>query len=345
MKEYLRDIVKCNRCGRCRTVCPTQKVLCWESSGPRGRMLMALGLSLDLKPSSRMVTGLLTCTTCAQCAGECPSGADPMKITRAAREELTGMGHIASHQTEMQDRINMTGNSLGEKVSRTSWLNEPVIPVRSDYVYFAGCLASYRQKATALAAYDLLKPFGVGLLKDERCCGSPLYRLGLDTSVLIEHNSRQIKESGAHTVITECAGCYAMFMEKYKINVIHLSEFISERLDRFPLQRLDITVTYHDPCHLGRLHGIYDAPRAVIEHICTLIEMKDTKEHSSCCGGGGGVKLGYPEMSLSITKELSKNIPPGVDYVLTACPLCIKNLSDIGVKVIDMVDLVRLSLD
>jgi Fe-S oxidoreductase len=344
MKQYLKDIVKCVKCGRCRTVCPSQNVLGWESSGPRGRMLMAQGCTCDLEMSQGMIDGFLTCTTCHQCVSECPSGADPLEITRVVRRELIDMGHVAPHQIEIMKRVSGSGNSLGDESPRTSWLDIPVDAGSFDHIYFVGCLASYRQQETTAAIYSILRQFSVGLLEDEKCCGSPLYRLGLDTSELIEHNSYQIKKAGAHTVITECAGCYAMFKGQYEFNVIHLSEFLSDRLEQLPLKRLNITVSYHDPCHLGRFNKLYDAPRIVINHICTLVEMKYSREKAGCCGGGGGVRLGYPELSSMVAKDLAANIPQGMDYVVTACPLCIRNLSDIGIKTIDLAELVRMSM-
>ncbi|MDF1557685.1 MAG: (Fe-S)-binding protein [ANME-2 cluster archaeon] len=346
MREYLPEIVKCVRCGRCRTVCPSQQVLGWESAGARGRMQMALGLTSGLEPSVGLVRNVLNCTTCHQCVTACPSGADPHRVTRAARRKLVALGHTQPHQIEMQERIKSTGNSLGDESSRGSWLPELPVQKHSGYVYFAGCLASYRYQSTATATYNILEKLGVGPLEDEQCCGSPLFRMGLDASELIAHNSRQIEEAGAHTVIVGCAGCYSMFKERYQgFDVVHLSEFLADRLDQIISKKLDISVTYHDPCHLGRAYGIYDAPREVIESICTLVEMKASRDTASCCGGGGGVRLGYPELSASITEELIKNIPAKIDYVVTACPLCFRNISDAGVSVLDLADLVWMAVE
>ena len=345
MREHLPEIVKCVRCGRCRTVCPTQKVQGWESSGARGRMQMAMGLASGLERSEGLVKGILTCTTCQQCVHECPSGANPLHVTQAARKKLVAFGDTAMHQHVMQDRITRTGNSLGDESSRTLWLVEPGVPGQSEFVYFTGCLASYRQQSTAAATYEILKKFGVGLLNDEQCCGSPLVRLGLDATDVIEHNIRQINTMNARTLITGCAGCYSMFKEYYAgVNVIHFSEFLEKRMYQIPLGGLDLTVTYHDPCHLGRSCNIYDAPRSIIEHICDLVEMSMAKEKAQCCGGGGGVRLGYPHLSAAITTELIQNIPNGVDYVITSCPLCFRNLSDAGIQVLDLADLVWLSM-
>ncbi|MBW6517294.1 MAG: (Fe-S)-binding protein [ANME-2 cluster archaeon] len=345
MREYLGEIVKCVRCGRCRTVCPTQQVQGWESSGARGRMHMAMGMASGLEPSAGMVTSILTCTTCQQCVTVCPSGANPQQVTRAARRKLVGLGHATPHQLEMQERIRNTGNSLGDESARTAWMTAPRVPGDSGYVYFAGCLASYRYPSTATATYRILETFGVGFLENEQCCGSPLFRMGLDASGVIEHNSRLFREAGAHTIIVGCAGCYSMFREQYQaFDVLHFSEFLDDRLDELSLGQCDISVTYHDPCHLGRTYGIYDAPRNVIEKVCTLVEMKASKENASCCGGGGGVRLGYPELSGFITEELTNNIPGGVDYVVTSCPLCFRNLSDAGITVMDLAELISMAM-
>jgi len=346
MKEYLRDIVKCVKCGRCRTVCPPLEVQGWESSGPRGRVQLALRMYFGLEPSNSLITSILTCTTCQQCVAECPSVADPHQVTRAARRELVALGHASPHQVELQERIGNTGNSLGDRSSRTTWLTKTQDQGHSGYVYFAGCLASYRYQSTAAATYKILRKFGVGFIEDEQCCGSPLFRLGLDASDLIAHNSRQIKAAGAHTVIVGCAGCYSMLKEQYQgFNVLHLSEFLADRLGELSAGRLDIQVAYHDPCHLGRAYGIYDAPRKVIEEICTLVEMDPSREKASCCGGGGGVRLGYPELSGSMAGKLKENIPEGIDYVVTSCPLCFRNLSDTGVKMLDLADLVLMAIE
>jgi fumarate reductase (CoM/CoB) subunit B len=346
MRECLRDILKCVKCGHCRTVCPSQQVQGWESSGARGRMQMALGMANGLEPSNSLITSILTCTSCQQCITDCPSGADPHLVTMATRRKLVALGHTAPHQIEMQERIRNTGNSLGDRSSRMEWLTEKPVQGHSGYVYFAGCLTSYRYQSTAVATYSILKRLGVGFLEDEQCCGSPLFRLGLDASDLIAHNSRLIGASGAHTVIVGCAGCYSMLKEQYHgFNVLHLSEFLAEKFDGLSVKRLDILVTYHDPCHLGRAYGIYDAPRKVIEKICALVEMDASKEKASCCGGGGGVRLGYPQISVSMAGKLKENIPDGIDYVVTSCPLCFRNLSDTGVKVLDLADLVWMAIE
>ncbi|MCL7412501.1 MAG: (Fe-S)-binding protein [ANME-2 cluster archaeon] len=345
MREYLGEIVKCVRCGRCRTVCPTQQVQGWESAGARGRMQMAMGMASGVEPTTGMVTSIMTCTTCQQCVSACPSGANPQQVTRAARRKLVDLGYATSHQREMQGRINNTGNSLGDGSARTAWVTTSQVTGDSGYVYFAGCLASYRYQSTAKAIYGILEKFGVGLLKNEQCCGSPLLRMGLDASDLIEHNSRQFKEAGAHTIIVGCAGCYSMFREQYRdFEILHFSEFLASRLDELPLDQLDLRVTYHDPCHLGRTYGIYDAPRKVIEKVCSLVEMKASKENASCCGGGGGVRIGYPELSGSIAEKLKDNIPGGVNYAVTSCPLCSRNMSDIGINVLDLAELVLMAM-
>ena len=103
-----------------------------------------------------------------------------------------------------------------------------------------------------------------------------------------------------------------------------------QELEELELKRLNLTVTYHDPCHLGRHNKVYEAPRKVIREICTLKEMKNIKEDSRCCGGGGGVRIGYPDISIELARNRLEDVPAGIDYIVTSCPLCVRNLRDAG---------------
>jgi Fe-S oxidoreductase len=167
-----------------------------------------------------------------------------------------------------------------------------------------------------------LQRFGVTLLPDEQCCASPLLRTGFkdDAEKVMECNLEQIRKMGAHTIITSCAGCYTTLKNNYpeEFHIISLPEFLAEHLEDLKLKRLDLTVTYHDPCHLGRHNKIYEAPRKIIRAICTLKEMKNIKEDSRCCGGGGGVRIGYPDISLELARKRLEDIPEGIDYIVTS---------------------------
>ena len=90
----------------------------------------------------------------------------------------------------------------------------------------------------------------------------------------------------------------------------------------------------------------YEQPRRVIEAICRLKEMKASKKAARCCGGGGGVRAGYRDLSLQMAKKRLGDVPEGADYIVTCCPLCIRNLRDAGgaEKVIDLVDLVAMAV-
>lgn len=358
-KEHLfevdrRSVYKCVQCGTCRSVCPVFDVVGWESANTRGRMLIIKSLLEGRPPSEDVLSSLASCTTCGICAAKCPAGANPPEVVEAARAQLVKCGITTDAQKKLKSAVITYGNSLGEAKGRKHWLSETErskIPEKSDYVYFVGCFDSYRYPEFAKKTFKVLQHFGVTLLPDEQCCASPLLRTGFleEAEKIMEHNLEQIKKVGAQTVITSCAGCYTTLKNNYpeELRVISLPEFLAEHLDELKLKKLDFTVTYHDPCHLGRHNKIYDAPRKVIQAICTLKEMKNIKENSRCCGGGGGVRIGYPDLSLELARNRLEDVPKGVDYIVTSCPLCVRNLRDAGgnIEVIDIVELVAMAME
>lgn len=349
-----RSVYRCVQCGTCRSVCPVFDVVGWESANTRGRMLIIKSLLEGMPPSEGVLPSLASCTTCGICASKCPAGANPPEVVGAARAQLVKCGITTDAQENLKSSIMTYGNSFGETKDRKHWLSEierSRLPEKSDYVYFVGCFDSYRYPEFAKKTFGILQRFGVTLLPDEQCCASPLLRIGFkeDAERVMKHNLEQIRRVGAHTVITSCAGCYTTLKNNYpeELKVISLPELLAEHLEELHLKKLALTVTYHDPCHLGRHNNVYDAPRKVVQSICTLKEMKNIKENARCCGGGGGVRTGYPDISLELARNRLKDVPEGVDYIVTSCPLCVRNLRDAGgdIEVIDIVELVAMAIE
>lgn len=307
--------------------------------------------SLDsgLSPDLQVLDSLNSCTTCAICTELCPAGVNPPFLIERGRRELALKGVTTGQQEALAGKILSSGNTFGLKEDRLSWLaDKSHILKNAEYVYFVGCMNSYRFTGVAARTFSILRHFGATILPAEKCCGSPLLRTGFEAHKLVEENIRQIREIGASTVITGCAGCYTTLKNSYPgdFKVKSVSEFLAEHISELDLKRLDLTVTYHDPCHLGRHSRIYDPPRKLIESVCKLKEMKTCRELARCCGGGGGVRSGYKDLSLRMAQKRLAEVPEGVDYIVTSCPLCIRNLRDAGAeeKVIDLVDLLTLAL-
>lgn len=354
LKFDFSSINRCVRCGTCRSCCPAFEESGWESANTRGRIMILKGLSNGLEPDLRVLESINTCTTCGICTENCPAGVNPPQIIEGARRELVGIGAVTPGHETLQRNILESGNTFGESLSRRSWLS--LLPEqqaqapkeKAEFVYFAGCMNSYRYPENAARTYSILSRLGATILPDERCCGSPLMRTGFDASDPVRENCRQISEVGARTVITGCAGCYTTLKNYYpeQFEVRSVPEFLAEHLSELDLRRLDITVTYHDPCHLGRHNRIFDEPRRVIKSICRLSEMKTSRNAARCCGAGGGVRAGYRDRSLRMAKRRLEDVPDGAEYIVTSCPLCIRNLSDAGAgkRVIDLVDLVTMAM-
>lgn len=349
MNLDLKAINQCVRCGSCRTYCPVFEQSGWESANTRGRIMILKGLACGLQPDPQVLDSLNTCTTCGICTENCPAGLNPPQMIESGRRQLVCMGAMTSQQDDLRRNIFASGNTFGDTGDRLSWLaDRSLLKKKADCVYFAGCMNSYRYTKTAANTFALLHRFGATMLPEEKCCGSPLMRTGFDASVFVDENCRQIAETGAHTVITGCAGCYTTLKNSYPrdYRVLSIPEFLAERIQEIKIKPLDLTVTYHDPCHLGRHNHIYEQPRLVIEAICRLKEMKASGKAARCCGGGGGVRAGYRELSLQMARERLRDVPEGVDYIVSSCPLCIRNLRDAGAgeKAIDLVDLVAMAV-
>lgn len=353
-----RDLYRCVSCGNCRSVCPVFEQTGRESKNTRGRILIMRDIYEGNACDDSVFESINTCTTCGYCAVACPAGVRPAALIEATRTGLAAQNKMTPTQAKIRDTVTMYGNTLGNSESRLSWLKESElqIPENPKAVYFVGCLDAYRYPETALNTYQILNRMGVGLLADEKCCASPLLRLGFtkEAQRFKQHNSEQIRNSGADTVIAGCAGCYNTLKNNYDldgITIVTVSEYLLSRLEdlkKIGLNRLDLKVTYHDPCHSGRHNRVYDEPRALIREIVgadNFIEMENIREKSRCCGGGGGVRSGYNELSLAMARRRLEDVPEGTDYIVTTCPLCVRNLRDAGgaVQVIDLMELVALS--
>ena len=210
-------------------------------------------------------------------------------------------------------------------------------------IYFRGCTAREKETSIADSTEELLKSAGVEytVLDDEKCCGSVLLRTGF-----IEEAKEQIQKNtevlSNDLILTSCAGCYKTLKDDYEgLDVIHISQFLKELIDenKLDFSKKNLTVTYHDSCHLGRHCNVFDEPRDVISGVADLVEMENNREDSLCCGAGGGVKSAYPEIASQMAESrIAQALDTNAKLLITPCPFCKLNLKNRGLDVLDLTE-------
>ncbi|ADZ09224.1 CoB--CoM heterodisulfide reductase [Methanobacterium lacus] len=208
-------------------------------------------------------------------------------------------------------------------------------------LYFKGCVVREKLPGVAQATEKILKKAGVDytLLGNESCCGSFLMRTGFkdEAEEVMKNNLQDILAANEKTILVSCSGCYNTLKNDYKalfdveLDVIHTSELVKELLvkNKIHVNSTEKTVTYHDPCHLGRHSGIYEEPRDAIKASADLVEMKRNRERSRCCGAGSGVKSAFPELALEVgCRRIQDAEEVGADILVTTCSFCILNLEN-----------------
>lgn len=337
--ENSRKLRSCIECLSCLSSCPVIA----ETKEFAGPYFMRYLSKFALDPrdcGDRARTGfdegLYCCTSCGRCVEVCPKeintfGGAIEKLRELACQE--GVGPLPPHRS-VYELIKNTGRSvepLGEgfikAVSGKSGKDT------SKVAFFTGCLVDYRLPEIGFALIEVLKQHGVDIVIPEGqvCCGSPMIRTGqtdiLET--LVKQNAKALQDYD--TIITVCAGCGATLKNDYpqygvKLNVVDISEFLIDKMDTTHMKPLNLRVTYHDPCHLARGQGIRKEPREILRKI-PGVEFVEMEEPNRCCGAGGGVRAGKPEIAAALAKhkvEMIKELD--VDAVITICPFCENNL-------------------
>jgi len=309
-------------------------------------------------------------------------------------------GHTVPVLDRMINSLRKQGYTmLGTKVKQGDWCETLEVKdytrQKTEVIYHAGCRTCYDKDMWEVArgAISLLQRAGVdvGIAREsESCCGGRAYQMGYRDDFLRQarQNMEMIRKSGAEILVTGCSDCYHAFKVLYdefglkgSLEVLHITEYLDRLIKEGrlkPTRKVELNVTYHDPCHLGRLgephirwqgkqvpghirifdppkefqrgtYGIYEPPRDVLKSIpgLKLIEMERINEYAWCCGAGGGVKETNPEFAKFTARERIKEAEStGAEAIVTACPGCEKNFDEAikengsALKVYDVVELV-----
>jgi len=375
LDEYKEIIHRCFRCGYCKFThtysdfnCPSYAKHGFETYSTGGRMWLIYALiNGDIEWSEHVSDILYACSTCGNCVENCRFDKFNdflVDIIEAARAEAVKEGFCPEKQKFLLERTTNPEyyNPYAEPNSTNEELKSKYnLPDKAEYVYFIGCTSNYRQQSLRDATLRFLKDAGIDFtLIDEHCCTSPLLRTGQIAPVkeFMNYNVEQIKKVDATKVITSCAGCYRTLKVDFEkqgvemdIEIYHTAELVKQLLDEERIafsSEFNKTVTYHDPCHLGRHAGVYEVPREVYKSIPGLkfVEMRRIKGNAWCCGAGGGVKIGYPDWALEISNERIEEAKETKAQVLSStCPFCKTNLSDAnkeyngGLEVLDLIEI------
>jgi Fe-S oxidoreductase len=356
--------VRCSQCGECKAFerlflpsCPPGHKFKFTGYFPTGRMMIGRGLQEGMLTieDDDVLERLYTCTACKACDVNCGNllGGHIVDVIEGMRQMAVSAGCTLPAHEIMIASLKKNDNVLDRpKEERGDWAVglglKDIAADEVDVAYRAGCLLSYdpELRGVALAALKLLRGAGVDVGiegRDESCCGGRAYEIGQvgEFTKYAEHNIEAYNNAGVGTVVVSCADglshlklLYPRLDIKMNFEVLHLVEYLDRLIQEGRIKftrKVPMRVTYHDPCHLGRYAGIYDAPRDILRRIpgLELVEMERSREHSWCCGAGGGVKQAYPEFSLWAAEERIREAKgTGAAALVTSCPWCERNFKD-----------------
>jgi heterodisulfide reductase subunit D len=386
--RQLLELDACTRCGECVAWCPVYTPTGRETITPRGKIQAFRDFVqrqhgprsiLGPRPiASDALAGLsnenYSCTLCGRCNTVCPVKINTRALWVSLRAAMVAQGHYPAVMATLRDTVAARYNISGDpNEARLGWadnLEQPIAGLaqrpRAKVVYFTGCVAAFYPLAYGIpqSFAQILDKVGLDftcLGGQEWCCGFPLLNAGMSDAVeaLVQHNIAAVQAIGARVLVTTCPSCYHTWQHTYRqvygqplgFDVLHASELLAALLaaKRLPLQPLEETITYHDPCDLGRQSGLYDEPRRVLQSIpgLELVEMTETRERALCCGGGGDVEMANADLVAAVAqRRLQMALDTGARTVVSACQQCKRTLVSAArrekakVKVLDIAEVV-----
>lgn len=335
LNSEFKEILYCVNCGGCVNYCPIYEAI-GESFGSGGgaKRLLFNGFTKGLKYAFN--SGLNFCTECGSCVINCPGKINTPELIIKMRNEAKKQDIIVPKHEQIVKSINENNNPFMETNPRGNWLNNDIIINKdSKTLLYIGCMSSYRVQEQAINATKLLNDLNIDfdyLGEEEICCSGFLKRIGFIDEFNENRLKLEEKLKNYDEIILICPGCYSTFREYYadffEKNNIQLKHLV-EILDQINLNitKKNISTTYHDPCHLGRILGIFEPPRKILKEISNYKEMTFSKEKSNCCGAGGGCLSAFPELAEKIaSSRIQEANKTNCEYLITACPFCEYNL-------------------
>ena len=340
----------CAQCGYCVDECDQYYGRGWESQSPRGKWFF-LREYLEGRASmpQDQVDTFLACTTCEVCNVKCPLELPIESSWLKMRGELI---HEENRMTfppfeMMAAALRGQGNIwAGNRQDRDAWVppeKAHIIKEQAEIAYFPGCTASYVEKDIAQATACLMHKAGVEftyLGKEENCCGIPMLVAGLwDTwESNMRHNIEAMKAKGVKTVVASCPACWLVWKEyypewaeklgiDYPFETKHYTEVLAEQVTAGNLtlsKEVNMRLTWHDSCHMGRAGGIYEPPRELLRALpgAEFVEMEHNRENAHCCGSVLSL-VADPEAAVRIGDfRLKEADDVNADAVVSVCPCC-----------------------
>ncbi|MBW8861142.1 MAG: (Fe-S)-binding protein [Acidobacteria bacterium] len=349
------DAFTCVECGRCQVNCPA-----WGAGkelNPKAIILQTqealLAGKIDTKLGEVYSEKVLwQCTTCGACENQCPVGIEHLPILIGSRRGLVSNGeapeYLGAMYLNLERRSNIWGLGYDQRTKFVQSAQlETFDPAKHDVLVWLGCAGSFdadfQKSLRSLFSILRAKRVRFGVLAKERCTGDPAKRTGNEYMYqeLANGNIEDLKTAGVKKIVTSCPHCvktigadYAKF--GYQVEIVHSSVFVEELLrssaetrgasEGGSLSGERETVTFHDPCYLGRYAGKTDEPRALLTQFGAEIrEPVRNRDNPYCCGAGGGLLFAdkEEEPGSRISDVRFKQLQDtGAGTVVTACPFC-----------------------
>lgn len=360
--KFRDTIHRCFRCGYCKfpttwadvNNCPPYARFRMEPYSCGGRLWVTRAwLNEKLKWSDHLAEILYSCTTCRNCEIKCPLSfnVDIVNMVIAARSEMVEQGKVPAAVRKFLENTDLYGNPYGiSRSKRSAWMEGEGLEQydRHEFLYYVGCTGSYDTRAqnAARAVGRALRAAGVsvGVLgNDENCDGNEVHKLGEEGlfEVLAEETIGRCRKLGVTKVVTLSPHAYHAFRNLYprfgaEFEVYHYTQVLYKAVREGALnvsRGFGATVTYHDPCFLGRWNDEYEAPRRLLAATPSVrfLEMPKNRDAALCCGGGAGnfeIDLLGGSGSSPARRRVREAVEAGAQVLAVACPKCLVMLED-----------------